>query len=202
MILIVKPSGRSNGSSSQITAPWSTASWRPGRRRQPCCRGRPPARSQILGDDREAIFVLSTIARPISCTGHPARRLCLLRPGSAGDGQHRRVDPLLEVGRAADQAILARTHFPLSPVSRCPGETCVTPFRARRRAAHCNGWYQESWVCAPCVTLAPDSPRIPSRYARVPLCQPSQTSTLRNGHRSADGRCHPPAAWDQWFATT
>jgi hypothetical protein len=120
------------------------------------------------------------------------RGLCLLRPGSAGDGQHRRVDPLLEVGRAADQAILARTHFPLSPVPRCPGETCVTPFRARRRAAHCNGWYQESWVCAPCVTLAPDSPRIPSRYARVPLCQPSQTSTLRNGHRSADGRDGSP----------
>jgi hypothetical protein len=36
------------------------------------------------------------------------------------DGQHRWVQPLLEAGRAADQAIPARTHFPPGPVPPLP----------------------------------------------------------------------------------
>ena len=66
---------------------------------------------------------MSTIVGPISCTGHLAQMSAdsvFFVSEDGRDGQHRRVQPLLEVGRAADQAIPARTHFPPGPVPPLP----------------------------------------------------------------------------------
>jgi hypothetical protein len=191
MILIVKPSGRRNGSSSQITAPWSVTS--------------------LASRSATAVLLSGTAtvtgAKSSAMTGRPSSSCPPSWGRSAAPGTQRadeRGQCLLRPGSCRGWAAPSGRPAPRGRSSRRPGDPCMHALPAepgspvpRRDLRHtlpssATGCALQWPVCAPSVTLVPDSPRVQSRYARVPLCQPSQTSTLRNGHRSADGRDGSP----------